>query len=57
MFALGFFDYILIWIIVSVSGGGVAAVFNAQDKARLARLESKVDLLLDQAGLKLDDNV
>ncbi|MGI9427524.1 MAG: hypothetical protein ACR2NM_02620 [Bythopirellula sp.] len=56
MSALGFFDYFIIAIIVSVFGGGAAAIFNAQDKARLARLEAKVDLLLDQAGLELDAN-
>ena len=56
MGVLDVFDYIIIAVIVSVFGGGAAAIFNAQDKARLARLEAKVDLLLDQAGLPLDAN-
>ena len=52
--ALDFFDYVVIMIIVSAFGAGATAVFSAQDKARLARLESKVDLLLEHAGLELD---
>ena len=51
---LGFLDYVVIAVIVSAFGAGAAAVFSAQDKARLARLESKVDLLLEHAGLELD---
>ena len=51
---LGFVDYVFIAVIVSVFGTGTAVAFNAQDKARIARLEAKVDLLLDQAGLELD---
>ena len=50
------FDYVIIMVIVSAFGAGTAAVFSAQDKARLARLESKVDLLLEHAGLELDAN-
>lgn len=53
---LDIFDYFVILIIVSAFGAGAAAVFNAQDKARLARLEAKVDLLLKNAGLQLDEN-
>lgn len=56
MFAmvLDFFDYVIIMVIVSAFGAGAAAVFGADDKARLARLESKVDLLLERDGLELD---
>lgn len=51
---LDFFDYIIIAVIVSIFGAGAAAAFSNQDKAKLARLEAKVDLLLKQAGLELD---
>ncbi len=54
--ALDLFDYVVIAVIVSAFGAGAAAVFSAQDKARLARLESKVDLLLKHAGLEVDAN-
>ena len=52
--SLGFVDYVFIAVIVSMFGAGATVVFNAQDKARLARLEAKVDLLLNHAGLELD---
>ena len=54
---LDFFDYVIIMVIVSAFGAGAAAVFSAQDKARLARLELKVDLLLKNAGLDPDSNL
>ena len=51
---LDFFDYVIIAVIVSVFGAGAAAAFSTQDKAKLARLDAKVDLLLKHAGLELD---
>lgn len=50
--ALDFLDYVIITVIVSAFGAGAAAAFSVQDKARLARLEAKVDLLLKHAGLE-----
>ena len=56
MFAmvLDFIDYVVILVIVSAFGAAAATVFSAQDKARLARLEAKVDLLLKHAGVEFD---
>ncbi len=51
---LEFFDYVIIAIIVSAFGASAAAVFSAQDKARIARLDAKVDLLLKHAGIEFD---
>ncbi len=58
MFAmvLDFFDYIVIACIFSAFGASAAAVYSTQDKARLARLEAKMDLLLEHAGLELAAN-
>ena len=53
-FALDFMDFVVIMVIVSGFGAGAAAVFNTQDKARLARLELQLDCLLAHAGLELD---
>ena len=51
--ALEFFDYVAIMVIVSAFGAGASVVFGAQDQARLERLEMKVDLLLEHAGIEL----
>jgi hypothetical protein len=59
MFAvLEFFDACLIFFIVSVAAGGTAVYtyFRPADKARLRRIEEKVDLLLNHAGIGYEES-
>ena len=44
-------DYFWIWVIVALSVSGLSVYLKPKDQARLRRLESKVDLLLEHAGL------
>lgn len=59
MFAvLEFFDFCWISVIVMLFGGGtvVYSYFGPADKARLRRLEEKMDLLLRRAGIGYEES-
>jgi hypothetical protein len=52
--ALEFWDLFWIWLIITVFWGGstVYANFKPKDRARLRRLEAKVDLILEKLKLE-----
>jgi ribosomal protein L7/L12 len=52
--ALEFFDYCVIALIVLVFAGGGAAynIFRPADRARILRLERKIDLVLSHLGIE-----
>ena len=52
--ALEFWDYVWILVIVALAVSGLSRYLKPRERARLARLEAKVDLLLKQAGLAYD---
>ena len=52
--AIEFWDYVWIVVIVALAVSGLSRYVKPKERARLARLESKVDLLLKQAGLTYD---
>jgi hypothetical protein len=54
---LEFFDFCMISVIVMLFGGGsvVYNYFRPADKARLRRLEEKMDLLLQRAGVGYEE--
>jgi len=54
---LGFGDFALIAGIVVVALSGLSVYLKPRERARLSRLEGKLDLLLRQAGLTYDPNV
>jgi ribosomal protein L7/L12 len=53
--ALEFWDFLWIFVMVALAAGIVALWLKARAETRLAHLESKVDLLLERAGLARND--
>jgi pantothenate kinase-related protein Tda10 len=54
---LDFSDFFWIWVIVALSVSGLSVYLKPKDQARLRRLEGKLDLLLEHAGLANNDKV
>jgi ribosomal protein L7/L12 len=53
-FVLDVSDFIIIWCIVAVSVSAISVYLKPRERARLARVEAKLDLLLKHAGLAYD---
>jgi hypothetical protein len=56
MFAvlLDFSDFVIIALIVAFAGSGLSVYLKPKERARLSRVEAKLDLLLRQAGVAYD---
>jgi len=56
MFAvvLDFSDFVIIAVIVVFAGSGLSVYLKPRERARLSRVEAKLDLLLRQAGVAYD---
>jgi hypothetical protein len=55
-FALEFVDFLVIGVLIAtLAGGSVYAFFKPADRARLRRVEHKLDLLLKQLAIPIPD--
>jgi Ribosomal protein L7/L12 C-terminal domain len=59
MFAvvLDFTDFVIIGAVVLLALSGLSVYLKPRDRARLARVEAKLDLLLKHAGIAYDPKV